>query len=115
MSKAMFSNIGSAHLDGDWMQNLEDYPPLKEITDWYAEKVNQILEATMLLYKQDKESIKFVVVVDHIRRDHSFQLSDIACELDDLYPHWDFDFQYISIRTAAQLPLDEYSDLINGG
>ena len=87
----------------------------KEIIDWYAEQVSQILEAKVLLYKQDGNNIEFVVVVDHIRRDHSFQLSDLACELDDLYPHWEFDFQYISIRTAGQLPLDEYSDISNGG
>ena len=87
----------------------------KEIIDWYAEQVSQILEAKALLYKQDGNNIEFVVVVDHIRRDHSFQLSDLACELDDLYPHWEFDFQYISIRTAGQLPLDEYSDISNGG
>ena len=88
---------------------------VEEIKDWYADKVSQTLEAEALLYKQRRKNIEFVVVVDHIRRDHSFQLSDLACELDDLYPHWDFGFQYVSIRTAGQLPLDEYSDLINGG
>ncbi len=88
---------------------------VEEIKDWYADKVSQTLEAEALLYKQHGKNIEFVVVVDHIRRDHSFQLSDLACELDDLYPHWDFGFQYVSIRTAGQLPLDEYSDLINGG
>lgn len=88
---------------------------VEEIKDWYAEKVSQILTAEALLYKQDKESIEFVVVVDHIRRDHSFQLTDLACQLDDLYPNWDFGFQYVSVHTAGQLPLDEYSHLINDG
>ena len=88
---------------------------VEEIKDWYADKVSQTLEAEALLYKQYEKNIDFVVVVNHIRRDHSFQLSDIACEIDDLYPHWHFGFQYVSIRTAGQLPLDEYSDLINGG
>lgn len=87
----------------------------EEIKGWYADKVNHILEAKHILYKQVRENIDFVVVVDHIRRDHSFQLSDTACELDDLYPDWEFGFQYISTRTAGQLPLDEYSDITNGG
>lgn len=88
---------------------------IEEIKGRYADNVNQILEAKNILCKQDRDCIEFVVVVDHIRRDHSFQLSDIACELDDLYPHWDFGFQYVSLRAAGQLPLDEYSDLINDG
>ena len=87
----------------------------QEIRDWYTERVSQILEAENILYKQEKQSIAFVVVVDHICRDHSFQLSDTACELDDLYPDWEFGFQYVSVRTAGQLPLDDYSDLINDG
>ena len=86
-----------------------------EIRDWYVENVRQILEAEAVLYKQDEERIRFAVVVDgHIRRDHSFQLSDIACELRDLYPHRKFGFEYITTHTAAQLPLDEYLDITNG-
>ena len=88
---------------------------VKKIRDWYVEKVSQTLEAEALLYKQHGKNIEFVVVVDHIRRDHSFQLSDIACEIDDLYPNWSFGFQYVSIHTAGQLPLDDFSDLINDG
>jgi hypothetical protein len=87
----------------------------KTIREWYVEKVSQILEAEAILCEQDEERIRFAVVVDgHIRRNHSFQLSDIACELYDLYPHRKFGFQYITTHTAAQLPLDEYLDITNG-
>ena len=94
---------------------ISDQDETQEIRNRYVKRVNEILEAKALLYKQDKESIEFVVVVDHIRRDHSFQLTDLACQLDDLYPNWDFGFQYVSVHTAGQLPLDEYSHLINNG
>lgn len=105
--------LARAHFEDSKQTNIQD--EVEEIKDWYAAKVSNVLEAKALLYKQDAKNIEFVVVVDHICRDHSFQLSDLACELDDLYPHWDFGFQYVSIRTAGQLPLDEYSDLINDG
>ena len=106
--------INHALFQDSTQMNAQD--EVEEIKDWYAEKVSQILEAKNILYKLDRDGIKFAVVVDgRIRRDHSFQLSDIACEIDDLYPHWEFGFQYVSIRTAGQLSLDEYSDITNGG
>lgn len=97
------------------MKNKSVIDEMHAITAWYVEKVQATLDATDIRYKfyrHTKPSIRFVVIVDStIQRDHSFQLSDIACELDELYPDWDFDFQYVTTRTAAQLPLDAYSNL----
>lgn len=85
----------------------------QQILKNFQQTISQIPEVEKVRYKHHKDSIKFLVVVDRIRRELSTQLSQIECRLCDEYTDWFFGFEHIGSRTFSQQSRAGYANLFS--
>ena len=103
--------LARAHFEGSTQTTIQD--EIKEIIDWYTEKVSQIPKVEKVKYKLRKKSIEFLVVVNHIRGGISRQLSQIESQLCDEYTNWFFEFEHIGSRAFSRQSRAGYTNLFN--
>lgn len=85
----------------------------EQIKSEYSEEIAKIPEVAKIRCKQRKNSIEFLVVINQIRRNLSYQLSQIESQLCDEYTNWFFEFEHVSIRTFSRQSRAGYADLFN--
>lgn len=103
------SNELSQIKENNQQQNHES----EQIKNLYREEITKIPEVEKSRYKQRKNSIEFLVVVNQIRGGISRQLSQIETRLCNEYANWFFEFEHVGSRIFSQQSREGYTNLFS--
>lgn len=83
----------------------------EQIRNHYRQELAKIPEAQQALWKQNQREIQFILALDDMSRDLSDRLGEIEDQLEDDYPNWIFDFEYVGHRISSQQFQQTYLEL----
>ncbi len=84
---------------------------LEQVKSQYKEKITKIPEVQQVLCKQNQREIQFILALDDMSRDLSDKLGEIEDQLEDDYPNWIFDFEYVGHHISSQQFQQTYIEL----